>query len=135
MPLYSNTSSGLLILETHVYCHVGQGGDAPRSYFQGQRPDPKLDLEKQSNSDPRSQTHEENMNIVYEGNPLSQTFENLEQKFRDDIIKLAKEQNDTEDAENARHREVSRYLHFLLSYCGWLVISVFMRLEKCWLLV
>jgi hypothetical protein len=92
-------------------------------------------LEKQSNSDPRSQTHEENMNIVYEGNPLSQTFENLEQKFRDDIIKLAKEQNDTEDAENARHREVSRYLHFLLSYCGWLVISVFMRLEKCWLLV
>lgn len=83
----------------------GQGGDAPRSYFQGQRPDPKVALEKQSNSDPRSLVHEENMSVVYEGNPLSHTFDALEQKFHDEIMKLAKEQNDSEDAENARHRE------------------------------
>ncbi|XP_035540636.1 uncharacterized protein LOC118343667 [Juglans regia] len=83
----------------------GQGSDAPRSYFHGQRPDPKLALEKQSNSDTRSQTHEENMDLGFEDNALLQTFEGLEQKFHDDIMKLAKEQNEIEDAENARHRE------------------------------
>lgn len=46
------------------------------------------------------------MDVGYEGNHLSQTFEGLEQNFRDDIIKLTKEQNDAEDAEYARHREV-----------------------------
>ncbi|KAL5580148.1 hypothetical protein UlMin_012590 [Ulmus minor] len=82
----------------------GQGGDAARSYFQGQRPDIKLGLEKQSNNDTRSQPRNE-MDIGFENNPLSQTFQGLEQKFVDDITKLAKEQNDAEDAENARHRE------------------------------
>lgn len=99
-----------LHFEKHACYHVGQGSDAPRSYFHGQRPDPKLALEKQSNSDTRSQTHEENMDIGIEGNALLQTFEGLEQKFHDDIMKLAKEQNDIEDAENARHREVSSCL-------------------------
>lgn len=63
-------------------------------------------LQNQSNNDARSQAHEEDMDVGYEGNHLSQTFEGLEQKFLDDIMKLAKEQNDAEDAENARHREV-----------------------------
>ncbi|KAK7272267.1 hypothetical protein RJT34_28757 [Clitoria ternatea] len=83
----------------------GQGGDASRSYFQGQRPDSKSALQNQSSNDGRSQPHEENMDVGYEGNNLSQTFEGLEQKFLDEIIKLAKEQNDAEDSENARHRE------------------------------
>ncbi|KAJ0084366.1 hypothetical protein Patl1_30243 [Pistacia atlantica] len=82
-----------------------QGVDASGSYFQGQRPDPKLALEKQNNSEPRSRPHEEDMDVGYEGKPLSNSFEGLEQKFIDDIKKLAKEQNDAEDAENARHRE------------------------------
>lgn len=99
-----------LHFETHTLYPVGQGSDAPRSYFHGQRTDPKLALEKQSNSDTRSQTHEENMDIGFEGNALLQTFEGLEQKFHDDIMKLAKEQNDIEDVENARHREVSSCL-------------------------
>ncbi|KAH9659462.1 hypothetical protein KPL70_023854 [Citrus sinensis] len=83
----------------------GQGVDSSRSYFQGQRPDAKLALEKQNNSDLRSRPHEEDMDVGYENKPLSQTFEGLEQKFLDDIMKLAKEQSDAEDAENARHKE------------------------------
>ncbi|CAB4283087.1 unnamed protein product [Prunus armeniaca] len=83
----------------------GQGGDTSRSYFQGQRPDPKLAMEKQNNNDSRSQSHNEDMDLGYEDKPSSQTFEELEQKFLDDIRKLTKEQNDAEDAENARHKE------------------------------
>lgn len=74
----------------------GQGVDASKSYFQGQN---------RNSNDSRSQAHEEDMDVGYEGNHLSQTFEGLEQNFRDDIIKLTKEQNDAEDAEYARHRE------------------------------
>ena len=69
-------------------------------------PDPKLSLEKQ-NADPRSRPYDENMEVGYEQNLLSQTVEGLEKKFLDDIMKLAKEQNDAEDAENIRHRKVS----------------------------
>ena len=47
------------------------------------------------------------MEVGYEQDLLSQTLEGLEKKFLDDIMKLAKEQNDAEDAENIRHREVS----------------------------
>ncbi|EOY33219.1 hypothetical protein QUC31_019058 [Theobroma cacao] len=82
----------------------GQGTDGSRTYFQGQRPDPKLSLEKQ-NADPRSRPHDEDMEVGYEQNLLSKTLEGLEKKFLDDITKLAREQNDAEDAENARHRE------------------------------
>lgn len=99
-------------------CFAGQGGDTSRSYFQGQRPDPKLAMEKQNNNDSRSQSHNEDMDLGYEDKPSSQTFEELEQKFLDDIRKLTKEQNDAEDAEIARHKEVSLYLkmYFLLLY-------------------
>jgi phage terminase Nu1 subunit (DNA packaging protein) len=34
------------------------------------------------------------------------SFEGLERKFFDEVMKLAKEQSDAEDVENARHREV-----------------------------
>ncbi|XP_028195008.1 uncharacterized protein LOC114380217 isoform X2 [Glycine soja] len=74
----------------------GQGVDASKSYFQGP---------SRNNSDSRSQAHGEDMDVGYEGNHLSQSFEGLEQNFHDDIIKLTKEQNDAEDAEYARHRE------------------------------
>ncbi|XP_028090727.1 uncharacterized protein LOC114290919 [Camellia sinensis] len=83
----------------------GQGGDTSRSYFQGQRQDSKMALERQGNNDPRSQPREEDMDIGFEDNPSSRTFEGLEQRFLDDIMKLSKEQTDAEDAENARHRE------------------------------
>lgn len=47
------------------------------------------------------------MEIGYEEHTIPPTFESLEQKFIDDIMKLTKEQQEAEDAENARHREVS----------------------------
>lgn len=90
--------------------NIGQGGDATRSYFQGQRPNPKLVIEKGSNSDPRSQSHGKSMEGRFGDGLLPQNFDGLEQKFIDDIIKLAKEQNDAEDEENARHREVYLYV-------------------------
>ncbi|XP_048234223.1 uncharacterized protein LOC8281556 isoform X2 [Ricinus communis] len=93
----------------------GQGVDASRSYFQGKGPgqEAKLALEKQGIGDPRFGTHDDNMQIGFEDKPLLQSFEGIEQKFRDDIIKLAKEQNDAEDAENARHREYQEQLSAL----------------------
>ncbi|KAI3450780.1 hypothetical protein Pfo_007445 [Paulownia fortunei] len=83
----------------------GQGREAPRSYYQSQRLDPRMPLERQGGRDPRSQPHEEDMDIGYEDNRVLLTFEGLEQRFLDDIMKLSKEQTDAEDAENARHRE------------------------------
>ncbi|KAM1034079.1 hypothetical protein TB2_036952 [Malus domestica] len=49
------------------------------------------------------------MDLVYEDKPSSQTFEDLEKKFLDDIRNLAKEQSDAEDVENARHRELDNF--------------------------
>ncbi|KAH0777255.1 hypothetical protein KY290_008666 [Solanum tuberosum] len=83
----------------------GQGSEASRSYYQGQRSDPRLALENQGVKDPRAQPREEDMAIGYEDKPVQQTLEGLEKKFLDDIMKLTKEQNDAEDAENSRHRE------------------------------
>ncbi|PIN07053.1 hypothetical protein CDL12_20381 [Handroanthus impetiginosus] len=83
----------------------GQGREAPRSYYQSQRLDARMPLERQAGGDPRSQPHEEDMDIGYEDNRMVRTFEGLEQGFLDDIMKLSKEQTDAEDAENARHME------------------------------
>ncbi|XP_075500642.1 uncharacterized protein LOC142539232 [Primulina tabacum] len=83
----------------------GREREAPRTYYQGQRPDPRIPFEKQGGGDPRSQPREEDMDIGYEDNRTIQSFDGLEQIFLDDIMKLSKEQNDAEDAENARHRE------------------------------
>lgn len=96
-----------LCLVKHACTDAGQSGDASRSYYQGQKPDLRLALEKQGNNDVRPQTHNKDADHGYEKVPFSQTFEGLEQKFLDDITKLAKELNDAEDAENVRHREVS----------------------------
>jgi hypothetical protein len=62
-------------------------------------------MEKQG-SDPRAQPqHQENPKTGYDNNRGVQTFEGLEQKFMDDITRLAKDQIEAEDAEIARHRE------------------------------
>ncbi|CAI9778301.1 unnamed protein product [Fraxinus pennsylvanica] len=91
-------------MSPHASLDEGQGYQAPRSYYQDQRPEPQMPLEKQS-SDPRHQPRKEDMDIGYEDNRISQTFEGLEQRFLDDIMKLSKEQTDAEDVENARHQE------------------------------
>ncbi|KAG8371103.1 hypothetical protein BUALT_Bualt13G0052000 [Buddleja alternifolia] len=83
-----------------------QGREDPRSYYQSQRHDSRKQLDKQGGGDPRTQPHEEDMDIGYEDNHhMQRTFEGLEQRFLDDIMKLSKEQTDAEDVENARHRE------------------------------
>ncbi|KAJ0467261.1 hypothetical protein HanIR_Chr14g0683381 [Helianthus annuus] len=87
---------------SHMF-NEGQGADASRSYYQSQGQ--RSVSEKQGNNDLRSLPREENMEIGYEDNVAGQTFEALEQRFYDDIVKLTKEQNDAEDAEYARHRE------------------------------
>lgn len=85
---------------------TGQGRDAPRSSYHNQRMDHRAPFENQVDGDRRSQPHEEDMDRRYEDNQGGmQTFEGLERKFLDDILKLSKEQADAEDAENARHRE------------------------------
>ncbi|KAG5566453.1 hypothetical protein RHGRI_002129 [Rhododendron griersonianum] len=95
----------IFMVEICLRAEISQGGDAPRAYYQGQRPDSKMASEKQGNHDPRSLPPEEDMDIGYEDKHLSQTFEGVEKRFLDDITKLSKEQIDAEDAENARHRE------------------------------
>lgn len=62
--------------------------------------------EKQVNADPRSQAHEPEMEAGYDDGSFPPTFEGLERKFLEDIMKLTKEHDNAEDAENARHREV-----------------------------
>ncbi|KAK8645429.1 hypothetical protein V6N13_119259 [Hibiscus sabdariffa] len=69
---------------------------------------PKMLNEEKQNTDLRSQPHDENTEVSYEQNLLPPTLEGLEKKFHDDIMKLAEEENDAEDAENTRHREDRR---------------------------
>ncbi|KAK9284016.1 hypothetical protein L1049_012275 [Liquidambar formosana] len=84
----------------------GQGDNGTKSFYQGMMADAKLDLEKQVNKEVKVQPHEQDMEIGYEDNPPSSlTLEGLEKKFLDETMKLAKEQSDAEDVENARHRE------------------------------
>lgn len=64
-------------------------------------------MERQSNGgDLRSQPHEEDISIGYEDHRVVETCEVLEQRFLDNIIKLNKEQIDTEEAKIVRHNEV-----------------------------
>ncbi|KAH7675293.1 hypothetical protein IHE45_08G126700 [Dioscorea alata] len=76
----------------------GQGSEPSRPLYQGHRSESKLVLDKQTNKD---------LEIGYDDNNLPLTFDGLEQKFLQDFLKLTKEQQDAEDIENARHREVS----------------------------
>ncbi|KAG9128993.1 hypothetical protein Leryth_014774 [Lithospermum erythrorhizon] len=108
--------------------HQDVGSEATRSYHESQRLDPRNPFEKQGNSDPRqyggqrsyqrmpqevhgdpndrSRHHVDDMDIGYEDSPVRPSFEKLEHKFFDDIMKLSKEQSDAEDAENVRHMEI-----------------------------
>ncbi|KAK1270162.1 hypothetical protein QJS04_geneDACA012943 [Acorus gramineus] len=86
-----------------------KGANALQSHayreYPGQRQDYKVALENQANKDQRGKAHEEKMEVQREENSYPQTFDGLEHKFLEDLRKLTKEQQDAEDAENARHRE------------------------------
>lgn len=88
-------------MSPHLYSDGGQGGNSSRSFYPNQMPDSKLG----SNQEARVHPQEQDMEIGYEDNPAMPSLEGLEQKFRDDIMKLTKEHIEAEDAENARHKE------------------------------
>lgn len=85
---------------------TAQGAGGAKSFYDGQRSDPKVGLEKQPNKEARDQPRTDRTETRYENYNLPRTFEGLEQSFHEDIILLSKELQDAEDAENSRHREV-----------------------------
>lgn len=87
------------------YPEARQGGIVDLAIYHAQVADSKLDLEHLRNKGARYQSHEEDMEIGYEDKPSPLTFEVLEHKFQNEILKLIKEQSDAEDAEIIRHRE------------------------------
>ncbi|KAK9691581.1 hypothetical protein RND81_09G205800 [Saponaria officinalis] len=87
-------------MSPHLYSD-GQRGYTSKSFYSTPMPDVKLNTNQESRVLPQ----EQDMEVGYEDNPAPQTLDGLEQKFRDDIMKLSKELVDTENAENARHRE------------------------------
>uniref|UniRef100_A0A2P2KMU6 Uncharacterized protein MANES_11G103700 n=1 Tax=Rhizophora mucronata TaxID=61149 RepID=A0A2P2KMU6_RHIMU len=93
------------MLKDVTLLYVGQGVDVTRNYFLGSRLEPNPVLDKRGSNDHTPQPCEEDMHTNFGNRVLSHSFESLEQKFHDDILKLSTEQNDAEDAENARHRE------------------------------
>jgi len=52
------------------------------------------------------QPHEQDKEIGYEESTSPATYEGLEHKFIDEIMKLTRDRSDAEDAEFARHKEV-----------------------------
>ncbi|KAJ8756245.1 hypothetical protein K2173_025057 [Erythroxylum novogranatense] len=92
-------------MTSHVFNNQGPGGNETRHYYQGQTPDSKLSLENLVHKDGRSQPYEQDMEIGYDNTILPLSFEVLDRKFLDEILKLAKEHNEAEDAEIARHTE------------------------------
>ena len=85
---------------------VGQGAEGTRSFYDGQKSDLKVDLEKQPRKELRNQPRTSKIEAMHEDYNLPRTYEGLEQNFREDIAVLSKELHDAEDAENTRHREV-----------------------------
>ncbi|PWA53994.1 hypothetical protein CTI12_AA439580 [Artemisia annua] len=87
-------------------CEAGHRGDLKQSRSQERMVNQKGSRESQENVDARSQSFEQDMEIGYEeSGPSEMTFERLEQKFQDEIMRSMKEQGDLEDEEIARHKE------------------------------
>ncbi|XP_052181660.1 uncharacterized protein LOC127794528 [Diospyros lotus] len=107
----------LVLWWSRVCPDLGQGGNAAEHLYEGQRRDPKVELEKLTNWESGLQTHEQDMEIGYEDKPSTLTHEGLERRFLDEIMKLSKELCDAEEQENARHREISLYSETITILC------------------
>ncbi|XP_062216048.1 uncharacterized protein LOC133916411 [Phragmites australis] len=83
----------------------GQRAKGAPSFYDGQRSDLKVGLEKQPSKESRDQSRADRTETRYEDYNLPQTFEGLEQSFHEDIMILSKELQDAEGSENSRHRE------------------------------
>lgn len=86
--------------------YAGQSAQGAQTFYDGQRSDLKVGLEKQPNKESRDRPRNDRFEARREDYNLPRTFEGLEQNFHEDIVILSKELHDAEDAENARHREV-----------------------------
>lgn len=80
---------------------------SPPSYSQGlSQANQKVNYENEANNDPRLQSYEQDMEVGYEDDKPSEiTFQGLDQKYQDEIMRLIKELSDVEDKENATHKE------------------------------
>ncbi|KAH9609905.1 hypothetical protein KSS87_012215 [Heliosperma pusillum] len=87
-------------MSPHLYSD-GQGGYVSKSFYSTPIPDVRTGTNQES----RVTSQEQDMEIGYEENAAPHTLDEVEGRFRDDIMKLTKEQAETEDAEHARHRE------------------------------
>lgn len=81
-----------------------QGNNAIQSYIPDDSIDAKVSQQNQFNQE-TDEAHEEDMEIGYDDKPPTPTYEGLEQRFIDEIMKLVGERSDKEDAEFARHNE------------------------------
>ncbi|XP_061362298.1 uncharacterized protein LOC133306040 [Gastrolobium bilobum] len=81
-----------------------QANNGIRPYIQDETIDPKFSERIQPNQE-MDPPHEQDMEIGYEDSPPPPTYERLEQRFIDEIVKLARERSDAEDAEFTRHKE------------------------------
>jgi hypothetical protein len=107
---YSNIwSNDLKILALHFslqFYDAAQGNNAIQSYIPDDSIDAKVSQQNQFNQE-TDEAHEEDMEIGYDDKPPTPTYEGLEQRFIDEIMKLVGERSDKENAEFARHNEVS----------------------------
>nr|GEV55190.1 hypothetical protein [Tanacetum cinerariifolium] len=89
-----------------VSTRQGHRGNLNESGSQERIVNQKGTRESQENVDARSQSFEQDMEIGYEeSGPSELTFERLERKFQDEIMRSIKEQGDLEDEEIVRHKE------------------------------
>jgi hypothetical protein len=95
-----------------TFSDAGQNSAGAQSFYDGQRSDAKVGLEKQPSKETRDQPRTDRTETRYEDYNLPRTFEGLEQSFHEDIMMLSKELQDAEDAENSRHMEVCQNVQY-----------------------
>jgi hypothetical protein len=88
----------------YKFYYAAQGNNGIQRYI----PDESIKVSRQNQANQEmDEACEEDMEIGYDESPPTPTYEGLEQRFIDEIMKLVKDRSDKEDAEFARHNEVS----------------------------
>jgi len=90
----------------YKFYDAAQGNNGIQRYIPDESIDTKVGQQNQANQE-TDEAREEDMEIGYDESPPTPTYEGLEQRFIDEIMKLVKDRSDKEDAEFARHNEVS----------------------------
>ncbi|CAK8572927.1 unnamed protein product [Lathyrus sativus] len=90
-------------LPSDAYDEV-QENNGMQPYIPNESIDAKASQQNQVNQE-TDEAREEDMEIGYDEMPSTPTYEGLEQRFIDEIMKLVRERSDKEDAEISRHKE------------------------------